>query len=186
MITEPAVLQPALLLLLHLAAGLLILGGNFRMFRLWRRIAMRLHGLCVLSLAFLLGADGPKEAAVKQDLEKLQGTWTVVSMEMDGKFMSAEARQKIKLTLDGENYVFKNGDGGNAGLYKIDPSRDPKELNIVIGGGEEKGKVYLAIYKIDGDTMTQCMELSNKNRPHEFTGKAGSGCALEIWQRQKP
>jgi uncharacterized protein (TIGR03067 family) len=147
---------------------------------------MKLPGLCVLSLAFLLGADHAKEAAVKKDLEKLQGNWIVVSMEMDGKFMSPEARQKVKLSIDGENYVFKNGDGGNAGLYKIDPTRNPKELSIVIGGGDEKGKVYLAIYKIEGDTMTQCMELSNKNRPHEFTGKAGSGCALEIWQRQKP
>jgi hypothetical protein len=33
--------------------------------------------------------------------------------------------------------------------------------------------------------MIQCMELANKNRPSEFTGKAGSGCALEVWQRQK-
>jgi uncharacterized protein (TIGR03067 family) len=147
---------------------------------------MKLLGLCVLSSTFFLGADNAKESAVKKELEEFQGNWTVVSMEMDGKFMSPETRQKIKLSIDGENYVFKNGDGGNAGLYKIDPTRNPKQLNIVIGGGEEKGKVYLAIYKIEGDTMTQCMELSNKNRPHEFTGKAGSGCALEIWQRQKP
>ena len=147
---------------------------------------MKLHALIVLSLVFLLAANDAKETAVKKDLQKLQGTWTVVSMEMDGKLMSADARQKIKLTLHGENYVFKNGGGGNAGLYKLDPTKDPKELDIVVAGGAENGKVYLVIYKIEGNTMTQCMELSNKNRPREFTGKAGSGCALEIWQRQKP
>ena len=56
----------------------------------------------------------------------------------------------------------------------------------MITRGDEKGKVYLVIYKFDDGKMIQCMELSNKNRPHEFTGKAGSGCALEVWQRQKP
>ena len=61
----------------------------------------------------------------------------------------------------------------------------PKELNIVISKGEDKGKVYLVIYKVEAGKMIQCMELSNKNRPREFTGKAGSGCALEVWQRQK-
>jgi hypothetical protein len=30
------------------------------------------------------------------------------------------------------------------------------------------------------------MELSNAARPKAFTGKPGSGCALEVWQREKP
>jgi uncharacterized protein (TIGR03067 family) len=148
--------------------------------------AMKLHAPLVLSLVFLLGADQSKEDAVKADLARFQGTWTVASMEMNGKSMPPEARQKIKLTLNGENFVFKNGDHSEPGLYKLDPAKKPKELNIVITEGEDKGKIYLVIYKIEGDTMTQCMELENKNRPREFTGKAGSGCALEVWQRQKP
>jgi hypothetical protein len=44
-----------------------------------------LHALTVASLVFGLGADTAQEEAKKKDLENFQGTWTVVSMEMDGK-----------------------------------------------------------------------------------------------------
>lgn len=147
---------------------------------------MKMHGIVVVSLAFLLGADNAREAAVKKDLDKFQGTWTVASMELDGKPLPEEKRAKIRLTVKGEDFTFDNGDGPEPGLYKIDPAKDPKELNIVITKGDDQGKVYLVIYKFDGDKMVQCMELSNKKRPREFTGKAGSGCALEVWERQKP
>ncbi len=147
---------------------------------------MKLHALAVLSLVGLLAADTAKEEAVKNDLKKLQGTWSVVSMEMDGKLLPDETRRKIKLTITGENFTFDNGEDTHGGRYKVDPTQDPKELDIVITRGDEKGKVYLVSYKFEGDRMIQCMELSNQRRPREFTGKAGSGCALEVWQRQQP
>jgi uncharacterized protein (TIGR03067 family) len=150
------------------------------------RITMKLHALAVLSLVGLLGADTAKDDAVKKDLKALQGTWTVVSMEMDGKFLPDESRRKIKLTIAGEAFTFDNGEGTHGGIYKVDPTKDPKELDIVITRGDEKGKVYLVSYKFEGGRMIQCMELSNERRPREFTGKAGSGCALEVWQRQQP
>lgn len=139
----------------------------------------------VLTLLLALGAD-PAEDALQNDLKQLQGTWTVVSMEMDGKFLSEERRKKTKVTVDGEKFTFDTGDDSHEGLYKLDPSKDPKELNIVVTRGDEKGKTYLAIYKFENGRMIQGMRLDNKERPKEFTGKAGTGCALEIWERQKP
>ena len=147
---------------------------------------MKCRALAVLLLVLFLGADGSKEAAIQKDLENFQGTWTVESMELDGKPLPETDRKKIRLTIQGEDFVFDNGSGGEPGLYKIDPTRDPKTLDIVITKGNDKGKIYLVIYKFEGGKMIQCMELSNKSRPKEFTGKAGSGCALEVWQREKP
>jgi len=138
----------------------------------------------VLSLMLALGADA--EDALQKDLKQLQGTWTVVSMEMDGKFLSEERRKKTKVTVEGEKFIFDTGDDSHEGLYKLDPNKDPKELNIVVTRGDEKGKTYLAIYKFESGRMIQGMRLDNKDRPKEFTGKAGTGCALEIWERQKP
>jgi uncharacterized protein (TIGR03067 family) len=144
-----------------------------------------LRALTVLSLVFSMGADAAKDAAVSKDLEIFQGAWTVASMEMDGKPLPEDQRRKIKLSILGENFKFNNGTSDEPGLYKIDPTKNPKELNIVITEGEDKGKVYLVIYKFEGGKMIQCMELANKKRPTEFTGKALSGCALEVWQRHK-
>jgi len=146
---------------------------------------MKLHAPVVLSLVFLLGADSAPDA-VKKDLANFQGVWTVESMELNGKPLSEERRKKIKLTIKGENFTFDTGGDSHEGLYKIDPTKDPKELNIVITRGGEKGKVYLVIYKFEDGKMIQCMRQDNKSRPTTFTGAAGSGCDYEVWQRQKP
>lgn len=145
---------------------------------------MKLSIVAALSLLLFLGADAKTEA-VKKDLENLQGVWTVVSMELNGKPLSEERRKKIKLTIQGEKFTFETGQDSHEGLYKIDPIKDPKELNIVITRGDEKGKVYLVIYKFEDGKLIQCMRQDNKSRPGEFTGKAGSGCDFEIWQRGK-
>lgn len=156
---------------------------------------MKLPVLSVLSLVVLVGGcstdkqepDAPsvtaKDTAYEQDLELLQGTWKPVSMEMDGERLPNEKIGKTRLTLEGENFTFDNGTDTHAGKYKIDPGQDPKQLDIVIERGEEVGKVYLVIYKFENGKMIQCMQVSNENRPTEFTGQEGSGNLYEIWER---
>lgn len=147
---------------------------------------MKSAALTVLWFVSLLGADPAKDQALQKHLENFQGVWTVESMELNGKPLSEERRKNIKLTIKGEHFTFETGHDSHEGLYKIDPTKDPKELNIVITHGDEKGKVYLVIYKFENGKMIQCMREDNKGRPREFTGKAGSGCDLELWQREKP
>lgn len=155
------------------------------------------NALAVLSLVLLVEAcstaeknaaidtaqDTAKETAVGKDLAALEGTWKPVSMERDGKMLPDEQIGKIRLSIDGENFTFQSGEDSHGGLYKIDPAKDPKELDIVITRGDEKGKVYLVIYKFEDGKMIQCMEVSNEKRPGEFTGQAGSGNLFEIWER---
>ena len=145
---------------------------------------MKPYWLAGYALLLVVCAGAASETAVKKGLEDFRGTWTVVSMEMDGKPLPEERRKKIKLTIKGENFTFETGNDSHDGLYKIDPTKDPKELNIEVTRGDEKGKVYLVIYKFEDGKMIQCMQLDNKKRPSEFNGAAGSGCLLEVWQRQ--
>ncbi|MEX2115219.1 MAG: TIGR03067 domain-containing protein [Pirellulales bacterium] len=143
-------------------------------------------GTCLLVAAtLLLGAGAPTDAAVAEGLKPFQGTWTPESMEMDGKFLSPERLAKVRLTIDGANFTFETAEDSHAGLYKIDPSKDPKELDIEITRGDEKGKVYLVIYQFADGKMIQSMRVDNKERAREFTGKAGSGNLYEIWKRVK-
>jgi uncharacterized protein (TIGR03067 family) len=133
-----------------------------------------------------LAAADPDRQAITKGLEDFQGTWTVVSMEENGKMLSQERLKKIKLTIKGERFTFETAVDSHDGLYKIDPTTNPKTLDIHVARGDEKGKVYLVIYKFEDGRMIQCMRLDNKKRPGEFTGKAGSGNLLEIWKRESP
>ncbi len=144
---------------------------------------MKPHLVLLSLLVLLLGADAVKDEAVRKDLKRFEGTWVVESMLLDGKPLSEADREKIRLSIKGENFTFTGASGSEPGLYKIDPGKDPKQLNIEITQGDDKGKVYLVIYKFEDGKMIQCMRLDNKSRPGEFTGKAGSGCALEVWRR---
>ncbi len=139
----------------------------------------------ILPLLLLVSADPAEDKSFQADLATLQGTWKPISMEMDGKLLPDTQIGKIRLTIAGEKFTFDSGNDSHEGLYKIDPGKDPKQLNIVITRGDEKGKTYLVIYKLEDGKMIQCMEVSNAQRPAEFTGKAGSGNLLEIWERVK-
>ncbi len=130
----------------------------------------------------LLAADSVDEAA-KKDLEKWQGTWHAVSMETNGKFTPVDQLKKIKLTVKGADYHFQNGDFSEHGTYKFQATKNPRQLDIVVGEGIDKGKVYLVIYKVEGDELTICLETANPKRPTVFTGRAGSGQVLEVWRR---
>jgi uncharacterized protein (TIGR03067 family) len=127
--------------------------------------------------------------ADKAEIAKWQGVWRPVLMEHDGERTAEEKLKAIKLTVEDANYHFQNGDFSERGSYRFDPSQEPKALDIVVGDGVvgegEKGKVYLVIYKVEGDQLTICLEADNKHRPTEFSGKKGSGCVLEVWQREK-
>ncbi|MBI3838157.1 MAG: TIGR03067 domain-containing protein [Planctomycetia bacterium] len=146
---------------------------------------MRWHLATALVAGCLLAADSPDQVA-KKDIEKWQGAWRAVSMENNGKLTPSDALEKIKLTVTGTDYHFQNGAFNEHGSYKFYAAKNPKELDIVVGEGADKGKIYLAIYQVDGDELTICLDSANKNRPREFTGKAGSGCVLEVWHRVKP
>jgi uncharacterized protein (TIGR03067 family) len=147
---------------------------------------MKRELLAACWLLLFVAADPAKEAAVAEGLKDFQGTWTVVSMEQDGKFLPRQRLEKIKLTIKGEKFTFETATDSHDGLYKIDPTADPKQLDIHVTRGDEKGKVYLVIYKFARGRMMQCMRVDNNERPSEFTGKAGSGNLFEIWQRRSP
>jgi uncharacterized protein (TIGR03067 family) len=146
---------------------------------------MRWHIPAAILAGCLLAADSP-EVAAKKDLEKWQGTWQPVSMETNGKPIGPEGLKKIKLTVSGAEYHFQNDTFSEHGLYKFHATKDPKELDIVVGEGANKGKVYLAIYKVEPDELTICLTTKNQSRPTEFIGTAASGCTLENWHRVKP
>jgi uncharacterized protein (TIGR03067 family) len=51
---------------------------------------------------------------------------------------------------------------------KIDATKKPKEIELVVG----KGKAFLGIYKLEGETLTLCIG-DQKTRPTEFESKKG-------------
>ncbi|HEX3726738.1 MAG TPA: TIGR03067 domain-containing protein [Pirellulales bacterium] len=145
--------------------------------------------MCVqwaLALAMALVAADAAKGAADKDIQLWQGTWRVVSMETDGRMAPAEKLANMKLTVSDLDYQFQNGDFSERGSYKFDAAKEPRHVDIVVGPGPDKGKIYLAIYQVQGNKLTICLDAANRIRPIALSGKAGSGCVLEVWQRVKP
>jgi uncharacterized protein (TIGR03067 family) len=129
--------------------------------------------------------DGILAPDMEKELAKLRGIWKLVSFERDGVTATAEELKHWPMvTYKGSDCYW--GDDNERGLggtiVSIDATKNPKTLayNVNYGAG-----LYLGIYEIDGDTFKECLTEGSKERPKEFTAKAGSGNQLLIYKRVK-
>jgi uncharacterized protein (TIGR03067 family) len=142
--------------------------------------SMRAPVLLVPFVLLLIAAGDP----VPEGLKKFQGSWKLKSLLVDGKMIPAEALKNTTLSIKGEKYTFTNGDMKSGGIYKVDITKKPHTLDIVIMEGPDKGKTLPAIYEFKGDGLKICLSLKGK-RPEKFASEPESGVVLESWMKAK-
>jgi uncharacterized protein (TIGR03067 family) len=142
--------------------------------------------LLVLTAGLVFGAGDSKDDA-KKDLDQMQGTWRRTSAQMNGQSLPEEALKNTTLTIKGDEYTLEEKGGETRkGTFKLDPSKSPKQIDLMPAEGPNKGKTLPGIYELDGDTLRYCINLQGKDRPTEFASKQGSGNALFGNKRAKP
>jgi uncharacterized protein (TIGR03067 family) len=144
------------------------------------------HPVLILLAATLpYGSDDPRTAATDRD--RLQGTWTCVRMERNGKEIPRERYRDGILIIEGDKFTYKQGDRVmTAGTRTLDPNRSPKAVDDTHTLGPFKGKSYKGIYRLEGDTFTTCNGGAGQARPSEFATKSGSGLLLVVYKRALP
>jgi uncharacterized protein (TIGR03067 family) len=142
---------------------------------------MKLHGLLLVGIASLLvAADDAKD-----ELKKLEGTWSMVSGEQDGKKLDADIVKGAKLVIKGDDHDVKVGKDTFKGTHKIDPSKKPKTIDAMDTEGKFKGKTSHGIYDLESDTFKVCFAEPGKDRPKEFSTTKGTGHIMHVWKREK-
>jgi uncharacterized protein (TIGR03067 family) len=146
---------------------------------------MRWQILMVLTAGLLLAANRQQDGDAKKELQTFQGTWMLVSAERDGKKVPDE---KTRLVIMGNNYSLTQESSaviGHKGTFVLDPSKKPKETEVKVTEGADKGKSFLGIYELTSDDYKVCFAPPGKDRPKDFTSKPGSGHLLQVWKRDK-
>ncbi|MGL6073920.1 MAG: TIGR03067 domain-containing protein [Fimbriiglobus sp.] len=117
----------------------------------------------------LLAQEPKKPTAPPEELQKLQGTWNLVSWETAGKALNA-ATLKKRTAFIGANVLMFREDGKiyQAGLLTLDPSKKPARIDLPIKEGEKKDTILLGIYSLEGDTLKICLDVEGESRPKEF------------------
>ena len=120
----------------------------------------------------------------ESDLAKLQGTWALMSVEIDGQALSMNDLKESRLVIKGEDYVFQFRDTRLAIKFKLDTSRAPKAIDLLVVEGTDKGKLYKGIYTLEGDYYKICRPTQPEHeRPIKFGTQAESGLMMNVYKR---
>jgi uncharacterized protein (TIGR03067 family) len=145
---------------------------------------MKPRMLLVLLAGVLVAADAKDDA--KKEMEKLQGTWVMVSSERNGEALPDNQIKAFKRTIKGDEFtVARDAETVAKGTFTVDPSKSPKTIDVTITEGDNKDKKMLGIYEIDGDNHKVCYAPFGKDRPKEFSSKGEEGLVLSVWKRDK-
>lgn len=139
----------------------------------------------LLTLAVLSSCLVAAQCADAVPQKELNGVWTLSSGLVAGKNMPKEVLSSMKLELTDGKYVMTNAEGADKGDFSVDAKADPKTMDIEGKEGPNKGKKFPCIYKLIGDELTICYDLSGKARPTEFESKEKTMQFLAVYQRQK-
>ena len=138
----------------------------------------------ILTGGLLTAFAQPAEEAHK----KLNGTWSALKAERDGKGADDVVGHRISMT--GNRFLIRAKDGKTLyeGTLRVDPGAKPAAIDFEHTGGTLKGKTWKGIYALEGDTLLICDNAPNldKPRPAAFEAKAGSGYVLITFVRTPP
>lgn len=145
----------------------------------------------VLPVIALLLTAGAAEDEGGEDGKALQGTWQVVSSEIDGeKQAEDEVKQYTLVVSGGQMTINKSGDVVMKGPFKLDPGQTPRHLDFKLeenpNNPDDVGKTLPGIYQLSGDELKWCFSLpARTERPKGFKSEAGSGEVYATLKREK-
>ncbi len=121
---------------------------------------------------------------VKNELNRHQGTWIATSSTFDGQKAPDEIARSIQRIVTENHVVWERHGKRFAGTkIELDPTPDPKNIDVIPDGGRNRGERVLGIYKLAGDRLTICMAGPGQPRPKEFKAEKGSGWTLQTFER---
>jgi uncharacterized protein (TIGR03067 family) len=121
---------------------------------IWKKFAAVVLLVAGQAFAAENGAEMNKEELIRQDYERLTGTFRMVSGVIDGKEVPEEVRRKTVLVTDHNKFTVSDGGAAGTsagGTFTIDPTKIPKTVDSLQGTGPDKGKTVFGIYEVLDD-----------------------------------
>ena len=120
----------------------------------------------VVATAVTSAQTAPAQAAImnkSKALASVQGIWT---MTMANGQDVAGSGQEMLVTITDDKYVqTMNGQVVEKGTFKLDDTKKPVALDILIAEGEQAGQKQLAIVEVDATGKTMKVAISQPGAP---------------------
>lgn len=148
-----------------------------------RRISVIAAGMLALGLFGQVIAQTPEERFQSEE-EKLTGTWRVTTAKANGERVPPEHVPPLKLTFKNGKFTAQIGKGEpQEGSYKLDLSKNPKQIDLNRTQGPKEGRHQIGIYEFAGDTLKICACETGNKRPTNFDTRDKPGYTVLVLRR---
>jgi uncharacterized protein (TIGR03067 family) len=138
------------------------------------------YALLVVAAGLLVAASPQQDT--KKDSDKVQGTWILQSIQVNGE--TSPNGKGNKMVVTGEKFAISGDMGDMKGTLKLDSTKKPKEVEMNFTEGGLNGK-SLGVYSIEGDELKLSMGAPDSGeRPKELSSKAGSAHFFVTFKRE--
>ena len=146
---------------------------------------MKTKTIPCICLAMILFTAAARSQDAVEEHKLLQGTWMPTAAEVSENPFGEATLKIMKLVVEGDKYAVTVGISVDLGTVRIDPAAKPMTMDIISTDGPNRGKTFLAIYELNGDTLRVCYDLTGKVRPTEFKTRKGEPLFLATYKRAK-
>src|SRR5262245_35315931 len=124
---------------------------------------MHPHSLMLLAISLLASADGAKQnEANQEDVKKLQGIWTAVSMDRGGIRATAQQLREAAMAVKRDKIVTYAGETLSEVTYSLDPAKTPRRIDFhQQRQGPIPERTIRGIYAFEGDRLKLCIRFND-------------------------
>ena len=152
-------------------------------------LALQLHAGGAMTVEFknLRIKTGAATAAASGEAQRFNGSWGIDSSEANGSPLPAEDLAGLTLTIVGEKYSVTRDGQTDHGVFSVDATKAPKQMDVRPETGPGAGKLIRAIYEFNADTLRVCYATQDgTERPASFTTAPDSGQVRITYKRKQP
>ena len=131
------------------------------------------RSLIIAVLALLPSLPSGMAAPPDDDLQRLEGSWTVKYAEKGNKPLPSDEANAMKLRITGPVFsIIVDGKVVNNATLSLDATKEPRQFRMVSPDGKQS---VLGIYKIEPGEIRLCWDNTPGKRPVTFSGINESG-----------
>lgn len=126
------------------------------------------------------------------DLDKLQGRWIMTAAREKSKVIDLEGEVRFEMMIEKDRLTISRRDEKYEFKIKLDPTKKPATIDLVIDDGKNDPRINYAIYRLDKDDFqfgfnNRLRPNSEDVRPPDFEYRQGAPGCFEyfIFTRRK-
>jgi RNA polymerase sigma factor (sigma-70 family) len=126
------------------------------------------------------------ENDVKLELQKLNGTWRKVALEIEGRQNARFHNVDTLFIVQGDRFAIDDdhGNGSRSGRVKVIPAEHA--IDLIITDGANKTTTRKLRYELKGDTLRIAWDDSTDVRPREMKTIIGTSYGIYTYRREVP